>query len=101
MKITKADNFYKRLIGLLRHQSLENDEGLLLTDCKRVHTIGMKFEISVVYLDENFQYLDKERLKPNKLGRKIRHCQHILEVSADNYSEIDEAWIRSKHELFI
>jgi len=47
-----ADTSKKRKIGLLKHTKLEPGEGLWITPCEAVHTIGMKFPIDVVFLDK-------------------------------------------------
>jgi uncharacterized protein len=51
--VRKADNFFTRLVGLLRRQSLGPEEALWLIPSKGVHTIGMKFPIDVIFLDQN------------------------------------------------
>lgn len=49
-----ADNFFKRLRGLMFRRRLEKSCGLLLAPCNSVHMLFMRFAIDVVYLDENF-----------------------------------------------
>jgi hypothetical protein len=39
-------------IGLLRSPKLQPGEGLLLAPCHAIHTVGMPFNIDVVFLDE-------------------------------------------------
>jgi uncharacterized membrane protein (UPF0127 family) len=46
-----ADTSLKRKIGLLKHTKLDRGEGLWITPCEAVHTIGMKFPIDVLFLD--------------------------------------------------
>ncbi len=46
-----ADTSRKRKVGLLKHSSLEPGDGLWITPCEAIHTIGMKFPIDVLYLD--------------------------------------------------
>jgi uncharacterized protein len=47
-----ADTSVKRKIGLLKHTKLEKGEGLWITPCEAVHTIGMKFPIDIVFLNK-------------------------------------------------
>ena len=47
-----ADTSRKRNTGLLKHERLEPGEGLWITPCEAVHTIGMKFSIDVLFLDK-------------------------------------------------
>src|ERR1700721_2183481 len=47
-----ADTSKTRKTGLLKHQRLESGEGLWITPCEGVHTVGMKFPIDVLFLDK-------------------------------------------------
>jgi len=47
----------ERVNGLLDFDRLNEGEGLLIPHCKSIHTIGMKFPIDVVFLDENNKVL--------------------------------------------
>ena len=47
-----ADTSKTRKIGLLKHTKLEPGEGLWITPCEAVHTIGMKFPIDVLFLNK-------------------------------------------------
>jgi uncharacterized protein len=47
-----ADSSKTRKIGLLKHSQLERGEGLWITPCEGVHTVGMKFPIDVLFLDK-------------------------------------------------
>jgi uncharacterized protein len=51
-RATIADTSRTRKIGLLKHASLEPGDGLWITPCEAVHTIGMKFPIDVLFLDK-------------------------------------------------
>ncbi len=54
LKIELADNFLKRLRGLMFRRRLEAGNGLLLAPCNSVHMLFMRFAIDVIYLNENF-----------------------------------------------
>ncbi|MGB6945791.1 MAG: DUF192 domain-containing protein [Bryobacteraceae bacterium] len=47
-----ADTSKTRKTGLLKHEGLERGEGLWITPCEGVHTVGMKFPIDVLFLDK-------------------------------------------------
>ena len=47
-----ADSSKTRKTGLLKHDRLEPGEGLWITPCEGVHTVGMKFPIDVLFLDK-------------------------------------------------
>ncbi len=52
-----ADTSKKRKTGLLEHTGLKPGEGLWITPCEAVHTIGMKFPIDVLFLDKKRRVL--------------------------------------------
>ena len=54
LEVEFADNFFKRLRGLMFRRRLESGCGLLLAPCNSVHMFFMRFAIDVIYLDENF-----------------------------------------------
>ena len=47
-----ADSSKSRKTGLLKHDRLEPGEGLWITPCEGVHTVGMKFAIDVLFLNK-------------------------------------------------
>ncbi len=65
-EITIADNFYKRLTGLIGKKNI--DYGMLFPKCNSIHTYFMKENIDVIGLDENnkviyiYENLDKNRV---------------------------------------
>ena len=79
--IEEANTFFKRLKGLMGKKSLEDGNGLLLKNCKSVHTYFMRFTIDVVYLDKNFIVLEKQNLQPWKCGKFVKNTKHILELN--------------------
>lgn len=54
LHIEVADNFLKRLRGLMGRKKLPQGHGLLIVPCNSVHMLFMKFPIDVIYVDENF-----------------------------------------------
>ena len=52
-----ANNFISRLVGLLNRRSLDDGNGLLLVACNQVHSIGMRFNIDVIFLDSHRKVL--------------------------------------------
>ena len=55
MQIEVANNFLRRLIGLIGRASLPIGHGMLITKCNGIHMCFMSFPIDVVYTDENFR----------------------------------------------
>ncbi len=48
-----ADTIASGFIGLLRHDSLPQGEGLLIKRCQSIHMFFMKFSIDVVFVDHS------------------------------------------------
>ncbi len=51
MKITVANTFFTRLMGLMFRRDLPPDEGLLIERCNAIHTCFMRFAIDATFLD--------------------------------------------------
>lgn len=47
-----ASNPWRRMVGLLGRDRLEDGEGLALSHCNAVHTCFMRFPIDVIFLDK-------------------------------------------------
>ena len=52
-----ADNFFKRLIGLMFKKSLDKDEALIFKGAPSIHTFFMRFPIDVVFLDREMRVI--------------------------------------------
>lgn len=50
-RVWKATNALERMRGLLGRSPLTTDEGLLIDACNLVHTIGMRYALDLVFLD--------------------------------------------------
>lgn len=80
MKI--ADNWVSRLRGLLMTKE-EDLTGLLLTDCSSVHTIGMKYPIDIVFINQS-RCVSKtsERVAPMRFCFGTADTKSTLELPA-------------------
>jgi len=63
LEVELATTRAERNRGLLGRDSLRPAEGLLLTPCIAVHTVGMRFAIDVVFIDRD--------------GRVVRVVSHV------------------------
>lgn len=80
-QIFPAKTFWQRLVGLSFHQALPAGQGLYLSNCKSIHTFGMRFPIDVVFLDASHHVIDViERLPPNRLTRFHPDAADVLEL---------------------
>ncbi|MEL7655751.1 MAG: DUF192 domain-containing protein [Bacillota bacterium] len=79
-EIKVADNFFKKLVGLLGRKNMRQNEGLLLKNCSSIHCFFMRFPIDVVYLSKDMIVIFIETVAPWRVGRLIRGTKHILEL---------------------
>jgi len=66
-----ADTSRTRKVGLLKHTALEPGEGLWITPCEAVHTIGMKFPIDVLFLDRKRRVV---KIRPSMPHWRMSAC---------------------------
>jgi uncharacterized protein len=52
LQIKTAKTFFQRAVGLLGRSQLRMDEGLYFPNTRSVHTVGMRFAIDIVYVNE-------------------------------------------------
>ncbi|HET8790141.1 MAG TPA: DUF192 domain-containing protein [Modicisalibacter sp.] len=78
-----ATNWLARLKGLLGSDDLAPDEGLWLSPCSSIHTLGMRYAIDVVFLDRTLQVTAiVANLKPRRARFGPRGTHSALELPA-------------------
>jgi uncharacterized membrane protein (UPF0127 family) len=76
-----ADSFFRRLFGLLLRKSLKSDEIFILKNCRSIHTIGMRYILDVVFLDDKGKVIAVfENLCPWRVTPYIREAISVLEA---------------------
>jgi len=76
-----ADRFVRRLVGLLGRRSLPPEHGLLITRCDSIHTIGMRFPIDVVFVDQDARVVKViESLRPFRVVFPTWRAVAVLEL---------------------
>lgn len=80
IKITYADNFFKRFKGLMGKRNV--DFAVLFCNLKNsgIHTHFMMIEIDVYFLDKNKVIFEKASLKPWKFYNPKKDAKYILET---------------------
>ena len=74
---------WTRLRGLIGRSSLHESEGLLLLGTKAIHTIGMRFAIDVLFLDEDGRAIHLlHAFKPSQISPLIGRSAMVLELPA-------------------
>lgn len=77
-----ADTFSRRLRGLLGKRRLEQGrDGLLLSPCCAVHTLGMLFPIDLVFLSQTGEVLRTiPSFAPARLSPRVKGARQVLEL---------------------
>lgn len=78
--VWKADSFWSRFRGLLGRSGLEPGEGLWFLPCQQVHMLGMKFSLSIWFIDESGKVCALvDELNPWRISPRIRNAASIFE----------------------
>lgn len=82
-QVKLADGFLTRLRGLLFTNGLRPGEGLLLRPCSSIHTMGMRYDIDVLFLSKTGEVLRvEEHMRPGRLGIAVRGAWEVLELKS-------------------
>jgi hypothetical protein len=77
-----ADTSRKRRRGLLKRDSLAAGQGLWISPCEAIHTIGMRFAIDVLFLDRSRKVMKiRKEMRPGRLAVCLR-AHSVLELPA-------------------
>ena len=79
--VSIADDFWSRFKGLMFRKGIGPDEGLLIRKCGSIHCFWMKFVIDVVYLNDEYEVLKVETVRPWQVGSVVKGARHVLEVN--------------------
>ena len=77
-----ANTFFSRIKGLLAREGFGDCNGMLLTPCGCVHTFGMKFDIDLVFLNNDKRVVGcRHGVGANSWAGEIS-AKHTLELPA-------------------
>lgn len=78
-----ADTFWKRAIGLIGKPRMEAGRGLLIPDCRSIHTGFMRFPLDLVFLDRNGRVVNIVRnVRPWRVVWGGGQARSVLEVQS-------------------
>ncbi|MGH2956731.1 MAG: DUF192 domain-containing protein [Solirubrobacterales bacterium] len=69
-----------RLLGLALLDRAEAGEGLLIPDCCSVHTLGMRFRLDLVFLDQAGRVIELRRSVPPRRLARSGGASSVLEL---------------------
>ncbi|MGA2192876.1 MAG: DUF192 domain-containing protein [Nitrospirota bacterium] len=82
-----AKSLPQRMKGLLGKDSLPPDEGLLISPCSSIHTVGMRFPIDVIFYDRTMRALAVVKgLKPYRITCWHPRARGVIELPAGTLS---------------
>lgn len=85
-----ANTFAKRFMGYM-FQNQPNHDTLLFQPCDSIHTFFMKFNIDVLFMDENMKILKKiENLSPRRIVLPVKGCKIVAEGKAGIFKKCKE-----------
>lgn len=84
IKIKYADNYLKRLIGLMFKKDIDYGLLFILGYGSGIHTCFMRFNIDVYFIDENKIIFEKITLKPWKYYNPSKKAKYILETKENH-----------------
>ncbi len=78
-----ANTFLSRLKGWLGKKAMPEGEGLIIYPCTKVHSIGMKIVIDVLFLSRSNEivYIIKQ-MSPNRISPHIKNAHYVIELPA-------------------
>ena len=89
-RIDRLTSFFHRMVGLLARTSLQRDEGVWLTSCRAIHTLGMRHAIDVMFVDRDGCVVRICRnVQPNRLALSCRTAKAVVELGAGALDQID------------
>jgi uncharacterized protein len=72
-----------RRMGLRGARDLSVDAAFLFPNATSVHTLGMRFPLRVVRLDDAFTVVDVRKVRPGRFVPPMRRASHVLECHQD------------------
>ncbi len=82
-RIRSASGFWRRLKGLLGTRSLHPGDGLWISPCDCIHTLGMRYPLDILFIDDSGIVVGScPGLLPNRFSPRFRKARGVLELPA-------------------
>lgn len=87
-KIFIAESFLQRFLGYMLRKE-PHHESILFKPCNSIHTFFMKFNIDVLFLDDNFIVVNKiENLKKGKIIMPQKGVTMVIEGEGGFFRDV-------------
>jgi len=88
-RVDRLSGFFPRALGLLARRHLHGDEGVWLTSCRAIHTVGMAYALDVIFVDGSGRVLRTCRnVPPNTLVLRCTRAKAVIELSAGTIDRV-------------
>ena len=77
-----ADTFLTRLKGLLATKQLEAGKGLVIRPCSSIHTVGMNYDIDVIFIGADDNVLKVVSKMPANMFALCLKSSYVIELPA-------------------
>src|SRR6202011_4945797 len=89
-RIDRLSSFLHRAVGLLARTTIRPDEGVWITSCKAIHTLGMRVAIDVIFVDRDGHVIRVvHNVRPNTVARSCKGAQGVVELGCGALREVD------------
>lgn len=79
--VLMADTPLKRLVGLLKYNSIPDNQAMFITPCNSIHTVGMRFSISVIFIDKDYKVTKfVPNMLPFRLSVPLNNSWSVIEI---------------------
>jgi uncharacterized membrane protein (UPF0127 family) len=86
--VERADNYFKRLRGLMFRPSLPPEHGLWIVPCADIHSCFMRFPFDAVFVNKQLEVLYLlESMKPWRISRLVKGGHAVLELPAGTIAQ--------------
>lgn len=86
-----ADSFMKRLRGYMFHKQPLTNEVLIIKPCNQIHTFNMKFDIDVLFMNDDQLVIQKNLgVKPGKVLQRVTGATCVAEAKAGLFVDVEE-----------
>ena len=77
-----ARSFAARIRGLLGRRTLPDGEAMIFPQCRSIHTVGMRFAIDAVFVDQAWRVVAlRENLRPGRLVFPVWGASSVIELA--------------------
>ena len=79
-----AESSTDRRVGLRGRG--EHSGAFVLPSCRWIHTVGMRFDLDVAYLDSEGRVIKAVRMKRHRLGAPVLNARTVVEAHGGSFA---------------